>query len=336
MIPSQQRERVGQSGHRWLRRVDVRRSSDNHPAGCRSNSDQGQTGQFARIRSWDTNFSISDRFLRKGIVAVESVTEPQFICKGRSEDMNVLNGSHAIIKSLVGSISGDIRPCAPKVGQRQELRRIGEEEFDCQRITVGEPKISVRIELVFLEAGGRRVREQPICLRRWNHELAIGKLRIEQRQRSRINRGYAEGRLQGCSRPVVGEPRSDENIGRNAVDNGCRISLASALVGHKEEGFVFPDRASEYASKNIPPQQRAREASGLQEWIVRVERFIPEILISVSMDFIATALRYKLDVGPAAPASRGVIEGSMHFEFINGFRSWNRNQDRSIGPHRGC
>src|SRR5713226_2982571 len=222
--------------------------------------------------------------------------------------MNVRNGSYAIIKRMVCSKSRNIRPCASKAGQRQELRRIGEEEFHCERVTVGESQIGVRIELVFLEAGGRRAREQPICLRRWNHELAIGKLRIEQCQRSRINRSYAKGRLQGCSRPVVGEPRSDENIGRNAVDNGCRISLTSALVGHKEEGFVFPDRASQYASKNISPQQWAPEASGLQEWIVRVERFVPEILISVSMDFIATGLCYKLDVGSAAPAVRGVIE----------------------------
>src|SRR5260370_39717444 len=136
--------------------------------------------------------------------------------------------------------------------------------------------------------------------------------------------------------PVVGAPRSNENIGRNAVDNGRRISLASALVGHKEEGFVFPDRASQYASKNIPPQQRAPEASGLQEWIVRVERFVPEILISVPMDFIAAALSHKLDVGAAAPTIRGVIEGSLHFEFLNGFRSWNLNQNWSLTAHRGC
>ncbi len=111
--------------------------------------------------------------------------------------MNVLNGSHAIVDGLVGSISGNVRPHVPKAGQGQELRCIGEEEFHCQRITVGEPKVSVRIELVFLEAGGRRAGEQPICLRRWNHELAIGKLRIEQCQRSGINRSYAKGRLQG-------------------------------------------------------------------------------------------------------------------------------------------
>src|SRR5260370_20415378 len=134
--------------------------------------------------------------------------------------------------------------------------------------------------------------------------------------------------------PVVGAPRSNENIGRNAVDNGCRISLASALVGHKEEGFVFPDRASQYASKNIPPQQRAREASGLQEWIVRVERFVPETFISVSMNFIAARLSHKLDVRAAAPAVRAVIEGGLHFEFLMCFRSRNRNQNRALAAHR--
>ncbi len=39
MISSQEGQRIRQSGHRWLRRVDVRRSPDNHSAGCRSNSD---------------------------------------------------------------------------------------------------------------------------------------------------------------------------------------------------------------------------------------------------------------------------------------------------------
>src|SRR5260370_42552196 len=119
-------------------------------------------------------------------------------------------------------------------------------------------------------------------------------------------------------------------MGRNAVDNGCRISLGSALVGHKEEGFVFPDRASQYASKNIPPQQRAREASGLQEWIVRVERFVPEIFISVSMNFIAAGLSHKLDVRAPSPAVRGVIERGLHFEFLNCCCSRNRNTYRSL------
>src|SRR4029077_962590 len=142
------------------------------------------------------DFGICDRLLGNRIVAIERVTEAQFVRQSGIEGMDVLKTEQAIVECLAGSKSRNVWPCATKAGQHQELRCIGEEGFYCQRITAGEPKVSIRVELVFLEVGGRRSREKPICPRCRNHELAIWKLRVEQRQRSSIYCGNPKCFLQ--------------------------------------------------------------------------------------------------------------------------------------------
>ncbi len=68
--------------------------------------------------------------MRKGADTVQRVTNPQFIRQGRCEEMNVLNGSHAIVEGKAASVPRNVWPCVPKAGQRQELGCIGEEEFN--------------------------------------------------------------------------------------------------------------------------------------------------------------------------------------------------------------
>lgn len=67
--------------------------------------------------------------------------------------MNVLNRSHPVVKGLIRSKPGNVGPSTAKAGQRQELRRIGEEESYGERISAGRTKICVRVELLFLKGG---------------------------------------------------------------------------------------------------------------------------------------------------------------------------------------
>ena len=75
--------------------------------------------------------------------------------------------------------------------------------------------------------------------------------------------------------------------------------LACALVRGEEECFVFLDWAAEEAAEDIPRQDGASYAGGVQKWIVGIERPVAKILIGPAMEIVAATLRHRLNVTTA-------------------------------------
>src|SRR5713226_3419131 len=155
----------------------------------------------------------------------------------------------------------------------------------------------------------------------WVAELVA--LELEQRERDGINiRGGdgetcgAQGGGDGGSRAVRGQRRESRVVDLRARRESA--ALPRALVVHKEKAeFLLYNRPTQTAAKNVLLDCRTLLARGVQEKFVGFQDIVAEELINIAMEFLAAGLQNGVDVSAAIAALAGVVERSLHFEFLN-------------------
>src|SRR5713226_2613229 len=162
----------------------------------------------------------------------------------------------------------------------------------------------------------------------WIAELVT--LELEQRERDGINIRGGDGEVCGAKgggdrrRGAVRGQRRESRV----VDLRARresAALPRALIIHKEKAeFLLYNRPSQTAAKNILLNCRTLLARGVQEKFVGFQDIVAEELINIAMKFLGAGLQNGVDVSAAIAALTGVIERSLHFEFLNhvGIGQW--------------
>src|SRR5216683_376456 len=162
----------------------------------------------------------------------------------------------------------------------------------------------------------------------WVAELVA--LELEQRERDGINIRGGDGEVCGAKGggdrrrgAVRGQRRESRVVDLRAGRE--RAALPRALIIHKEKAeLLLYNRPTQTAAKNVLLDCRTLLARGVQEKFVGVQDIVAEELINIAMKFLGAGLQNGVDVSAAIAALTGVVERSLHFEFLNhvGIGQW--------------
>src|SRR5882724_574472 len=215
--------------------------------------------------------------------------------------------------------------------KRQEGLGIGKEKVRGEFVlSAAEFAVPVGRELVVVIAARLANRESAGT---WNQETvrAVELIALE------LQQFYCDGIQPGNTR---GEPTGEEGgdevrfaAGRRqhrnrGADKSARretAALPRALIVEKEKAVFFcADGPAHAATKNVLLYGWARLAIAVQEVLIGIEHVVAEELVHVAVKILGARFEDGVDVAAAVAALAGVVQRSLHLEFLNhiGIGQW--------------